>query len=179
MSAGTLRRVLSRAGLALAATAALAGAPAAGAQGVRVAVVNTPRLEAESPTTRRELAALKEEFAQRGQPVQELQQRIAEAQQRYDRERVTLSPSEAQALEREIGEMMRRSNQMVDALNEEYQFRLGQVREKVVREIIAAIEAVAKAGKYDLVLQEAAFARPSIDITEQVLKELARQAGGR
>ena len=46
-------------------------------------------------------------------------------------------------------------------------------------EATAAIKAVAEAGKYDLILQQATYARPGIDITDQVLKEMAKRAGGK
>ncbi|HKA42840.1 MAG TPA: hypothetical protein VKF40_12695 [Burkholderiales bacterium] len=41
------------------------------------------------------------------------------------------------------------------------------------------MKAVAEAGKFDLILQQATYARSGIDITDQVLKELARRSGGK
>jgi len=39
------------------------------------------------------------------------------------------------------------------------------------------ITSIAEQGKYDLIVHEAAFARATVDITSQVLKEMARRAG--
>lgn len=150
-------------------------AASAAAQGVKVGVVSLARIERESPSARRVAETLNAEFESRNRQLQELQKKIAAAQNRLQKEGVTMSPSEREAMGREVTDMMRKSDQTLRALSEEYELRRRELIVKVIEEARAAIKAVAEAEKYDLVLQEAAFARPSVDITDRVLKEMAKR----
>jgi len=75
--------------------------------------------------------------------------------------------------------MMRQSDQTAAQFSEEFELRRNALRAQFIAEVRAAITSVAEAGKYDMVLQEAIFAGPGIDMTEQVLKEIAKRGGGR
>lgn len=147
------------------------------AQGVKVGIVNFARIEREAPAAVRGSAVLKQEFEPRNQQVQELQKKIRAAQQRFEKDKDKLGGTEAQARGREIAEMMRQSDQMVARLSEDFEQRKSELAGKLFEETRAAIKAVAEAGKYDLIVQDAAYARPGIDITPQVLKEMAKRSG--
>lgn len=151
----------------------------AAAQSVKVGVVNLSRIEKESVSARRANDALVAEFEPRNRQIEEFQGKIAAARNRLKQEGEKLSAVERQAREREVSSMMRQSDQMLRALTEELELRRRELVVKVIEEARAAIKAVAEAGKFDLVLQEAVFARPSVDITDQVLKEMAKRGGGR
>ena len=104
-----------------------------------------------------------------------MQQRIQAAREQFEKDRGQMPAAEAQAKGREIGDMMRQSDQMLRGMTEELQLRRRELGAKIALEAREAIKTVAEAGKFDLILQEAAFARPSADITDQVLKEMARR----
>jgi outer membrane protein len=165
-------------GAILAAALALAAADAA-AQGVKVGVVNLARIEAQSAVAKRAAESLKTEFEPRNRQIQELQKKIAAGRGRLKKEGDKMPAAERQALERELSGMMRQSDQMVLAMRDDYELRRKELGAKVVEDARAAIHAVAEAGKYDLILQEAAFVRPSVDITDLVLKEMAKRGGSR
>jgi outer membrane protein len=158
-------------------TALLLGTSLAAAQSVKVGYVNLGRIEKEAAIARRSSETLKQEFEPRNQQVQELQKRIEAARQRFDQERDKLGPADAQARGREISDMMRQSDQMVMRLAEEFEQRKGELGARLIEETRQAIQTVAEAGKFDLILQEAAFARSGVDVTNQVLKEMERRAG--
>lgn len=155
---------------------ALAGG-AALAQPVKVGVVNVLRLETESVIAARALKALEAEVTPRGQEIKAFQGRIESERRQFEADKDKLSRESADAKAREIAEMMRRSDRMVEALAETHELRRREIRARVVEEARAAIKVVAEAGKFDLVLMDAVFARPGVDITPQVLKEMARRAG--
>jgi outer membrane protein len=157
--------------------AALAVSATAAAQSIKVGFVNFARIEREAPAAVRGAATLKQEFEPRNRQVQELQKKIQAAQQRFEKDKDKLGATEAQARSREIAEMMRQSDQMVVRLSEEFEQRKGELAGKLFDETRAAIKAVAEAGKYDLILQDAAYVKPAIDITGQVLKEMAKRGG--
>lgn len=152
------------------------GAGSAAAQGVKVGVVNLARIEKESVAGKKANNTLVAEFEPRSRQIEEFQKKITAAQNRLQKEGEKLPPQERQAREREISSMMRQSDQMLRALTDDLELRKRELGVKVVEETNAAIKAVAEAGKYDLILQDAAFARPSVDITDQVLKEIAKRA---
>lgn len=151
----------------------------AAAQSVKVGVVNLARIESQSATAKRANEALIAEFEPRNKQIEEFQKKIAAAQARLEREGEKMPLSERQALGREVSGMMRKSDQMLGALKDEYELRRRELAARFIEDTRAAIKAVAEAGKFDLILQEAAFARPGIDITDQVLKEMAKRGGGR
>jgi outer membrane protein len=150
----------------------LAAADAA-AQSVKVGYVNLARIERESVASQRALEVLKQEFEPRHQQVRELQQRIEAARAQFEKDRSELPAAEAQAKGREIGDMMRQSDQRVVQISQEFELRRNELRARLIAEVRAAITAVAEAGQFDLVLQEAVFAAPTLDITDSVLKEMA------
>ena len=151
-------------------------AAGAAAQSVKVGVVNLARLERESEPSKRMIAALVAEFEPRNKQIAEFQKKITAIQERLKNDGGKMPAAERQALEREVSGMMRNSDQMLQALTDELEARRKESVVKVVEETRAAIKVVAEAGKFDLVLQDAAFARPSVDITDLVLKEMAKRA---
>jgi outer membrane protein len=66
---------------------------------------------------------------------------------------------------------------MVEALAEDFDRRRAERLVKLLEEVNTVIKGIAEAGKFDLIVQQAIYARAGIDITDQVLKELARRAG--
>jgi outer membrane protein len=175
MSVIPMARLLNTAVCLLAVLAA--ASTIATAQDVKVGTIDFARIEREAPAAVRAAAILKQEFGPRTQDVQEQQKKIDSARRLFDRDKDKLGEAEAQARGREIAEMMRRSDQMVMRLSEEYEQRKRELAGKLFEETRAAIEAVAAAGKYDLILQNAAYVRPGLDITGQVLKEMSRRGG--
>ncbi len=157
--------------------ALLLGMTAAMAQGVKVGYVSLSRIENEAPAAVRAAEALKKEFEPRNLQLHEFQKRIEAAREQFENEKGRLAAAEAQAKVREISEMMRQSDQMVRRLSEEFDLRQKELGARFVEEARVAIKAVAEAGKYDLILQEVLFARPGIDITAEVLKEMEKRAG--
>ena len=161
-------QTLAAAALLLAAAAPLA------AQELKIGYVNMARIEKESASTARSVEMMKQEFEPRREKIQELQKRIAAAREQFERERDKLPPADAQARGREIGDMMRQSDQMVLSFQGELEQRRRELRAAFVQEVRAAIKIVGDAGKYDLILQEVVFARPAIEVTEQVMKAMAK-----
>jgi len=164
------RTVLLAGALMLATTVAVA-------QDMKIGFINLVRIEKESATAQRATEALKEEFAPRNQQVNELQKRIAAAQGRLEKEKDQLSPADVQARSRELSDMMRQSDQMVMRLSEDFERRKSELGTRIFEETQVAIKAVAAAGNFDLILQEVVYARPETDVTDLVLKEMAKRGG--
>ena len=54
--------------------------------------------------------------------------------------------------------------------------RKNEARARFVAETNAIIKAIAEAGNYDLILEQAVYSSSQLDITDQVLKEMAKRA---
>ena len=147
------------------------------AQEVRIGFIDTRRIETESLPFQRALEAMKKEFAPREQQIVELQKQVAAEKTRFERDQLTLSETDRQVRRNAIQNMMRKSDQLAISLGEDLERRKAERSAKLFEEAGAAVKAVAEAAKLDLILQQATFARPGIDITDQVLKEMARRAG--
>jgi outer membrane protein len=152
-------------------------ATGAAAQETRIGYIDTRRIERESLPFTRALEAMKKEFAPREQQIIELQKQIAADKERFDKEREKLPQAELTSRANALSNAMRKSDQMTLALTEDIERRRREILGKLFSEASAAVKAVAEAGKYDLVLQQATYIRPGIDITDQVLKEMAKRAG--
>lgn len=161
----------------LIAAAFLAAAAPNYAQDVKVGVVNLERLEVESVQGKKLLSTLKQEFAPREQQILEFQAQIKEARDRFEQEQGTLSQTERAERWKSIADMMKKSDRMVYAMQEDAKLRRSQITGDFLRERNAAIEAVIKAEKFDLVVHKAIFASERADITERVLAEMAKRAG--
>ena len=146
------------------------------AQAVKVGTIDMNRVEKESAISIRAAELLKQEFEARRVQMEEQVKRATAARDRFVKERTKLSPSEARSRENEVGEMLRKAEQGRARFLEELEARKQQLRARFFEEANASIKLVAEAGKYDLILHRAAFARPSIDVTPMVLKEMAKRS---
>lgn len=150
----------------------------AGAQEMKIGFVDLGRLERESPQGQRVTELLKQEFGPREQEIVELQRQIKEERNRFESERSTLPESELAERWKPIAEMMKKSDRMVYAMEEDIRLRRRQIMADFFRARNAAIATVGKTENFDLVVQGAVFSSKRIDITDQVLAEMARQSGG-
>lgn len=162
--------------MALIAGALLMDAGAVLAQPVKVGVINMVRLEKESPLSIRAEEVLKQEFEPRRLQVEELTKRATAARDRLAKEKSKLPAADARNREREVGDMLRKAEQARARFVEELETRKNELRARFFEEANASIKAVAEAGKFDLIVHKAAFARPAVDVTPLVLKEMAKRS---
>jgi outer membrane protein len=127
----------------------------------------------------RALEAMKKEFAPRELQLLEMQKQINADRERFEKEREKLPQDQLQSRANALANAMRKSDQLTVALGEDIERRKRELLGKLFSEATAAVKAVAEAGKFDLVLQQATYIRPGIDITDQVLKEMAKRSGGK
>ena len=159
---------------ALVAAALLTAVPAA-AQTGKIGVINMIRIEKESPLAIRAEEILKKEFESRRLQADEQTKRAEAARDRLKNEQAKLSPTDARAREREVAEMLRKAEQGRLRFVEELEGLKRELRVKFFAEVNASIKVVAEAGGFDLIVHKAAFARPTIDVTPMVLKEMAKR----
>ena len=150
-------------------------AASAMAQSLKIGFINAFRIEAESETTKRVIEQIKKEFAPREQQLQALQKQGVELRSELEREADKMKPADRAAKEKRLAALSQQFEQMQRSYSEDMEFSQREARSSLISEIGAVINAIAEAEKFDLVLQQAIFASTQIDLTDRVMKELAKR----
>jgi outer membrane protein len=150
---------------------AFAAAPALAAD-AKIGFVNTERLLREAPLSVSAQKKLEREFATRDQELQKMAKQARDLQAQLDKDGVTMSDSERKNKERDLGnlnrELQRQGREFREDLNLRRNEELGQIQERARK----AIQDIARTEKYDLIVEQAVYFDPKIDITDRVMKSL-------
>ena len=168
---------LTRIGLlAVAATAGL-GAGTACAQELKIGYVNSERVLREATPAKAAQSKLEGEFSKREKELNEQGARLKGAAEKLDKEAPALSEAERTRRQRELvdqdRELQRRRREFQEDLSQRKNEELATVVERTNR----VIKQIFETEKYDLILQEAVFYSPKVDITDKVIKALNAQGG--
>ncbi|MHB1352861.1 MAG: OmpH/Skp family outer membrane protein [Thiobacillus sp.] len=143
----------------------------AGAE-TKIGFVNTERILREAPLSVAAQKKLEREFAGREQELQKRAKQARDLQAQLDKEGVTMSDSERKNKERDLAnlnrELQRQGREFREDLNLRRNEELGQIQERARR----AIQEIARAEKFDLILEQAVYVDAKIDITDRVMKAL-------
>lgn len=149
----------------------LAAAPAQ-AQDTRIAYVNFERIVRDGAPAKAAQSKLEAEFGKRERDLRELGAKLKAAGERLDKDSAVMAEAERQKRQREVAELdrefQRRQREFSEDLNQRRNEELSAVMDRAQR----VVRQIAESEKYDLVLVEAAYASPRIDITEKVIKAL-------
>lgn len=158
----------------LVSTAMLVLSFAAHAQDIRVAFFDGQRVLNESLPAKAATAKIKQEFSRREKELDDLNEHLRASVRKFEKEAPALSELERTRRQREIADLDQDFNRKQRIFSEDLGQRkqeelniLAERAQKVVRQI-------AEAEKIDLVVQDAVFFNPRIDITDKVLKALAK-----
>ncbi len=147
-------------------------AASASAADTKIGFVNTERLLREAPLSVTAQKKLEREFAAREQELQKLAKQARDLQAQLDKDGVTMSDSERKTKERDLGnlnrDLQRQGREFREDLNLRRNEELGQIQERARK----AIQDIARAEKFDLVVEQAVFVDPKSDITDRVMKAL-------
>lgn len=145
-------------------------------QDTKIGFVDMKRLFAEAPQVQLVRENLDREFRPRNEAVLADEARVSDLQNELAANE-TLSPSERQAMENDIRNLQRSVVRRREDLQEEIRFRTNSETNALETTIALAVDEVAKAGGYDLILTSpVAYASERVDITQQVLDWLALDA---
>lgn len=153
--------------------AALVFAPAVQAQSsARIGFVNTDRLLREATPAKAAQTKLEQEFSRREKEIDDAGMALKTASERFEREAPTLSESQRNTRQRQLleqdREFQRKRREFQEDLNARKQEELQHILDRANR----VVKQVAEAEKYDVILQEAVYVNPRLDITDQVIKAL-------
>jgi len=158
--------------LILAAALALSSLAAQAAE-LKIGFIDADRINRESVPAERATKKLEKEFAPREQDLRKLEQQIKSLQGHLEKDGLTMSESERRTKEQELGRQTREFQRMQREFREDLNLRRNEELAALFERANKVIRQIAEAEKFDLILQEAVYRSPRIDITEKVLKALA------
>ena len=144
---------------------------------VKIGVVNMTALIEQSPQTQAVMAKLRDEFSPRDRDLRAMQDTLKTKQETYQRDSAVMGPDERANLEREIRDGARDFERLQSQLTEDFNIRRNEALSELQRTIVLRVQEYARGAGFDLVLYEAVYASPAVDITAAVLATLQSSAG--
>lgn len=140
---------------------------------LKIGFIDAERVNRESAAAEEASKRLEKEFQPRMQEIQRRETQIKNLQAQFEKDALTMSENDRRAreqeLQRQVIDMQRMQREFQEDLNLRRNQEVGALLEranKIVRQI-------AESEKFDLIVQEAVYRSPRVDITDRVLKALA------
>lgn len=151
-------------------------ADAARAEDYKIGAVNAIRILDQSPQAEALRAQIEKEFAPRDRELVAAGKKLKEMEDRLAKDAAIMSETERKNLERDIINERRDLKRGQDEFREDLTFRRNEEIAKIQKEIVDAIQIVAKQNNFDVVLSEGViFASPKIDMTHLVIDYLKKK----
>ncbi len=163
----TINLALATAALALTAINVEATDP------IKIGVVNLERVLREAAPAIKAQKKLEKEFAVREQELQKVSKQIKDLQSSLEKETVTMSESERRTKEQDLARLNLDFQRMQREYREDANLRRNEELASVFERANKAVQEIAATEKFDLILQDAVYISPRIDITDKVIKALA------
>lgn len=160
-----VRRLLLAATMALTVVGAIA-------QDTRVAAVNVDRIMRDSATAKAVSSRLEQEFSKREKEIRATADQLRQAVEKFDREAPTLPESQRTARQRQLVDQERDLQRRQRDFNEELNQRRFEAQQQIIERLNRVIRTIAEAEKYDLIVSEAYYISPRVDITDRVMTQL-------
>src|SRR5580765_2863541 len=167
MKASYLAALLAAPLVASAQPAAQSPAPS-----MKIGYVNTERILRDAVPAVRAQRKIEAEFQKRDQELAGVAAQLKKMQDEIEKNAVTMSESQRRNREREFGELNRDFQRKQREFREDLNQRRNEELAQVVEQANRVINQIAEQEKYDLILQDAVYRSPRIDITDKVIKAL-------
>jgi outer membrane protein len=143
---------------------------------LKVGYVQVDKILQEAPQTAESGKKLEREFSPRSQELDRMAKQIKDLEGVLDKDGLTITEAERRNKERDIQnikvEFQRKQRELREDINLRKNEELGSLQDRINK----AVQSVAKAESYDLVMYSGvAYAADKIDITDKVLKLLGKK----
>ncbi len=139
----------------------------------KVGVVDTERVLRESAPAIKAEEKISKEFSARDVEIKALTKQAKIVQTQLEQDSGKLSDADHRNKERELTSMNVNLQRLQREFREDLNLRKNEELASVLERANKAIQQIASLEKYDLILQEAVYRNPKIDITDKVIKFLA------
>ena len=138
----------------------------------KIGFVNSQKILNDAPQAARAKKKIEKDFEKRDQDLQRIAKQLQGMQENIDKNAVTMAESERRAKEREFAELNRDFQRKQREFREDLSQRQNEEMASIFERVNKIIKQTAEAEKYDIIVQEAVYANPRIDITDRVIKAL-------
>jgi len=155
--------------------AALMVAGTAVAGDFKVGVVDTERILHESAPAMKAAQKIEKDFSGRDLEIKKLMKQTKDLQDVLTKNTAVLNDIDRRSKERELNALNVNLQRVQREFREDLNLRKNEELAVVLERANKAIQAIAESEKFDLILQEAVYRNPRIDITDKVIKSLASE----
>ncbi|MDP1765774.1 MAG: OmpH family outer membrane protein [Methylotenera sp.] len=143
---------------------------------LKVGYVQVDKILQEAPQTAESGKKLEREFSPRSQELDRMAKQIKDLETALDKDGLTITEADRRSKERDVQniktEFQRKQRELREDINLRKNEELGSLQDRINK----AVQSVAKAENYDLVMYSGvAYAADKIDITDKVLKLLGKK----
>jgi outer membrane protein len=146
------------------------------AQELKIGYVNADRVLRDAVPAKAAQAKLEAEFSKREKDLADLASRLKANSDKLDKEAPTLAEAERTRRQRDLVEQDREFQRKRREFQEDLTQRKNEELASVVERANKVMKQIFDSEKYDLIIQEAVFAGPKVDITDKVIKALNAQS---
>jgi outer membrane protein len=139
---------------------------------VKIGFVDMQRLFDQAPVAVKANKKLTAEFAKRELELQKLSKQIKTQQDALEKNG-SMSESEQRNRERDLAELSREFQRKQREFREDLEIRRNEAMAGVLDRANKSLKQIAETEKYDLIVQDAVYFSPRIDITDKIIKALA------
>jgi len=144
------------------------------AQDSKVAIFDSQRVIRESAPAKAAEAKIEQEFSKRGKDLTELGAKIKAMAEKLDKDSPVITESERIKRQRDLADMDQDFKRKQRIFSEDLNQRKNEEIAALVDRAYKVVKQIAEAEKYDIVLQDAVYYNSRVDITDKVLKALAK-----
>ncbi len=145
------------------------------AQELKIGFVSTERVFREAVPAVKALQKLEKEFAPREAEIKKVGEQARAIQVQLEKEGMTMSATQRRDRETELGRLSRERQRLEREFREELNLRKNEELAAVLETANKAIKEIAEKGNFDLILQEAVYRSPRVDITDKVIEALGAE----
>ena len=149
----------------------------ANAQEFKVGIVNLDRIFREANTAKSAQVKLEQEFSKREKELNDNASQLKTASEKFEREAPTLPESQRATRQKQLVDQDRDFQRKRREFQEDLNSRKNEELQTVIERANKVVKALAEAEKYDLIVQEAVYVNPKLDITDKVIRSLNASNG--
>ena len=154
--------------------AALISASPIASADAKIGFVNSEKIMRESAPAKRADQRMEKDFAPRNQELQRMSRDLEALQKKLEGAAAAKLPeADRRKIERDLGELNRDFQRKQREYGEDVNQRRNEELTAVLDKVNRAIKQIAESEQYDVILQDAVYANPKLDITEKIIKALA------
>lgn len=144
------------------------------AQESKIAMFDAQRVLRESNPAKAAEAKIEQEFSKRNKELADVAAKIKAMAEKLDKDAPVISDSDRIKRQRDLTDIDQDFKRKTRIFNEDLNQRKNEEIAALVERAQKVVKQIAEAEKYDIVLQDAVYFNPRIDITDKVIKALAK-----